>query len=199
MTSRFAYRVMLALLCVALVTLAPAAAEEPAKAKAPERSEESKVYTNADLRRPQATPATDAEAADSAATPADPAEETAEPVEQTAAAAETAKTEETDAQAEANPLDWMKARQAQQAERERLIQEAEVRLAEARTEVAAIEKRIAAIRNPYLAPPKPAEDDEKWSGQNNVERLESSKSELEEARLKVTEVEAELRELRSGS
>jgi len=196
MTSRFAHRVFAALACVALVTLAPAWSEEPTKPKSPERTgaekseksekkEEAKVYTNADLRRPAAPPATDGESADSAATPPSPAEQATEPA--------------TKAPAETDPLAWIKDRQAQQAERERLTQEVELRLAEARTEVAAVEKRIAAIRNPFLAPPKPPEDDEEWAGQDNVERLASSENELEEARRKLSEAEAELRELRSGS
>ena len=85
--------------------------------------------------------------------------------------------------AEADPLAQLQANQA--AKREKVAQRAEggARVRAAQEKVAALEKRIAGLRNPLLARSAPPEEDrEAWDGADQAGRVQMTEKKLAAAR-----------------
>jgi hypothetical protein len=99
-----------------------------------------------------------------------------------------------------DPLELMRERQAQAAEKRRLIAEAEQKVTAAKQRVADLEKRRLAIVNPFMARPEiPADEKEQWDSEGSQERLATTDGQLEEARQQLADAEGELGRLRSGA
>lgn len=162
----------------------PAVTEEVKK-----DAEEGRVFTNEDLERlfggegeevfePAPQPAPAEGAAPAERTPLQPTEATP--------------------QAPADPLQWMQAQQAREAERRQLIAEAEAAVVAAQQKVADLEKRLLAIRNPYLARPQiPDEEKADWDAKDAKARVDSTEEQLRLAREEVQKAQQELSRLRS--
>jgi hypothetical protein len=100
---------------------------------------------------------------------------------------------------EADPLDQLFAREAARKEHAKQVAQAEERVAAAKQQVADLEKRLLAIKNPFLARPKAPEDEEAaaaWEGGGGPERVEQTQGQLEAARAEVAQAERDLAELR---
>lgn len=81
------------------------------------------------------------------------------------------------------PLQWLHDKQAQKAEYDRKVRDAEAAVAAARPEVDRWEKNVLAIKNPFLPPPRfTAEESEATKGMTNVERLKYAQDKLAAAK-----------------
>ncbi len=97
------------------------------------------------------------------------------------------------AAAPSDPLKAMEDAEARQADLKLRMTDAERAVAEASARVRELEKRLLAIRNPFLARPQlPPEEAEAWKNLDSEERLKRTEKQLEEAR-------ARLASLGSGS
>lgn len=96
-----------------------------------------------------------------------------------------------------DPLQWMEDRQArEEAERVR-IAAAEKAVADARAHVAELEKRLLAVRNPFLPRPVlPPEEAAAWEGLDGAERAKRVEAQLGEARSELERAEKTLADLR---
>ena len=144
------------------------------------------VYTNADLKRlfSAEEPAAAEKGDEKKAAPAEAAKKPAD-------------TED--------PLEWMKRREVERAERQEAIVAAEAKVTELRQLVAKYESGLLVVRNPLLTrrvapkrPPEGSELAEGWDGQDNVKHVERVEKGMEEARKELKEAEAALARLRSG-
>jgi hypothetical protein len=98
----------------------------------------------------------------------------------------------------ADPLQWMQDRSARAAERQQQIAEAEAAVSAATRRVADLEKRLLALRNPFMARPEiPDDEREEWDGQGAKERVDSTEEQLQQAREELQTAEQELARLRS--
>jgi hypothetical protein len=97
-------------------------------------------------------------------------------------------------------LESLFAGEAKKKERAARIAEGEQEVAAARQKVTDLEKRMLAVRNPYLARPKaPEEGAEEWLAADTRKRVELTAQQLEAARAAVTEAEQALAELRRST
>jgi hypothetical protein len=97
-----------------------------------------------------------------------------------------------------DPLQWMADRAAREEARKVRIAEAEKALFDARERVGELEKRLLAVKNPFLPRPVlPPDEAKAWEGLSGAERAARVEAQLKEAREAVVETEATLAELKS--
>lgn len=164
---------------------AKAEAESPADPAAPEKKRsEAEVFTNEDLERLFGG-----------------AEEETVPPPDGAAPAEGAVPPETRPQEPAQPADplqWMQDRGDQAAERQQQIAGADAAVTAAKQKVADLEKRLLALRNPFMARPDiPDDEKDEWDGQGTKERVDTTEEQLRLAREELQTAEQELARLRT--
>jgi hypothetical protein len=166
------------------VATAPPAQSREKAATAERKRPKAEVYTNDDLERLFGpAPAEVPSAAEAAAVT---------PIATPPATATSATTQD--------PLAQMEEARRATTERQQQIEEGERALTTAKERVTALEKRVLAVKNPFMArPTTPEENTEEWAGMNNVQRLSRSEEELNQARQQLEEAEAKLRQLRSGN
>jgi len=96
-----------------------------------------------------------------------------------------------------DPLAQLQA--SQQAKREKTAQRAEAqqRVQAAQAKVTDLEKRLASLRNPYLARSQPSDEEkEAWKGKDQAGRLRVTEENLAQARSELEQARADLNELR---
>jgi len=99
-----------------------------------------------------------------------------------------------------DPLQWMQERQAREAQRREKIAEAEAAVTAAQQKVSDLEKRLLAIRNPYLARPDiPEEEKGEWDAMGAQERVDATEEQLRQAREDLQTAQQELARLRGQS
>lgn len=122
-------------------------------------------------------------------------------------AAESGSTSESDSESESSdaaeaPVDALTAMFAAEAKRKEqalLVAQGEAEVATARQSLVDLEKRLLAVRNPYLARPKTLEaDPEAWSAADSQQRVNLTNQQLEKARTAISDAEQALAKLRSS-
>lgn len=120
--------------------------------------------------------------------------------DKTAPTAETDPAAETAESAGQDALEEFLDRKKKAAERREAIAAAEQKVTEALQKVAEVERRLIAIRNPYLARPEAPEGAaEEWKEMDAAQRVERSKEDLKKAQEEVKKAEEELQRLRSSA
>jgi hypothetical protein len=107
---------------------------------------------------------------------------------------------DTSTTAQPDPLTWMRQNQAAQRDQRMAREKAQERLAQARAELAGLEKQLLAARNPFSARPVLSEDERKLrstSGESAADRYKRTEQLVEAARQAVKDAEAEVARLRS--
>jgi predicted nucleic acid-binding Zn-ribbon protein len=100
---------------------------------------------------------------------------------------------------DADALQWMEKRKAQQADWQRQITEAEQKVSGLQLKIADLEKRIRATRNPLLARPEvPDEEKDDWASKSAPERVKLSQEQLDQAKTELAEAQRELNHLRNN-
>jgi len=141
--------------------------------------EPARVYRNADLERLYGGEATTPTAAPSAPVPAPPAGVEGQPQD---------------------ALEQLFAREAARLEHAKQVAAAEQRAEAARQKLVDAEKRLTAVRNPYLARPgAPEEGAEAWDQADGAQRASQSEAMIRAARDEVAEAERALADLRRAN
>ena len=82
-----------------------------------------------------------------------------------------------------DPLQWMEDRAAREEAKKVRLAEAEQDVVDARARVAELEKRLLAVKNPFLPRPVlPPDEAQAWQGLNGPQRVERVEGQLVEAR-----------------
>lgn len=150
------------------------------KASKQDSDEEVLVFTNADLKKVTPKPS---------ATPETPG---------TPVAGDRPLTVQRPAGANAaDPLKWMQEQKAAAAQRQQQVKEAEATVVEAEQKLADLEKRLLALRNPFLARPEKPKDDETWNEADGQERVRRTDKALEDARTELADAQKALAGARS--
>lgn len=144
-------------------------------------AEPARVYTNEDLERMFGG--------------------TSEPQEsESISETETAQPAQPAQQGNVDPLRALEAEKRAAAAQQVRIATAEKELVKAEETLKEMEKRLLALKNPYL--PRPVvspEEKEAWKGLDNVERVKRTKEQLEGVRQELERAKNRLEELRLGS
>jgi len=172
---------------VAATTVALAGGENKESKKKPkegkEKEEEVLTFTTADLERKFGKSAKPAKPQGDARPQTDPkagaAKDKSKPV------------------AASDPLAQLQANQRARREKAAQRAEAQQRLQSVQAKVADLEKRLASLRNPYLARSQPSDEEkEAWKGKDQAGRLRVTEENLARARSELEQARADLNELR---